>query len=319
MENKICVIGVYFGELPNYITLWMKSCRYNPTVDFILFTDKKLRSLPPNVINYNITLAQMKEKIEKLLGFEVCLKKPYKICDYRPIYGLLFSDYLVKYDYWGHCDFDMIFGDLQPFFDKYHLYQYDRFNALGHLSLYRNTSEVNNRFQCDGSRENYKEVFTTDKNCIFDEIPGMTAIYLKNKFPFFTKRIFADIATVYDRFRLIDEYKLDKPAINYPLQIFYWEEGKCFRAYYKDAVWHKEEFLYIHFKKRKNFIVEFDVDSVKSFYITKYGFYQKKDEVKENIVKKLNPYKGKIYEWLERKIFYFKIYLLALKNKLIQG
>lgn len=317
MENKICIIGIYFGKLPNYFSLWLKSCAYNPTIDFLLFSDNILTELPENVKVYQVTLKKIKEKISHLVGFTVCLEKPYKICDYRPIYGQLFSDYLLQYDYWGHCDFDLIFGDLQYFFDYYNLYKYDRFNALGHLSLYRNTEEVNQRYKCTGSNYDYKTIFLTNKNCVFDEMPGMTAIYLKNSFPFFTKRIFADIASIYDRFRLIDKYKLDIQAVNYPFQIFYWENGKCFRAFYTNKILNKEEYLYIHFKKRKNFQIMFDDNSSKSFYITKYGFYEKKQEVTKEIIKKLNPYKGIIYESLEKIWFYFKIYFNILKNKLI--
>ena len=159
--NKVCVIGVYFGAFPNYFPLWLKSCENNPTVDFLLYTDQDLTDLPSNVFNHKITLREMKTKAEQALGFEVSLDKPYKCCDFKIVYGLIFKEDVCKYDYWGHCDFDLVFGDLQEFFDEYQLMQYDKFLPLGHLSLFRNTEEVNQRYMCKGSSKDYQTVFTS--------------------------------------------------------------------------------------------------------------------------------------------------------------
>ena len=37
--KKIAIIVPYFGEFPNYFPLFLNSCRYNPTVDWLLVTD----------------------------------------------------------------------------------------------------------------------------------------------------------------------------------------------------------------------------------------------------------------------------------------
>lgn len=316
MKNKICIIGVYFGKLPNYFPLWLKSAEHNPTVDFYIFTDQKLSSLPINVRCVAMDLTSMRKRATDLLGFEANLFKPYKCCDYKPIYGLLFSDFVKEYDYWGHCDFDLIFGDLQYFFDLYNLYNYDRFLALGHLSMYRNTSEVNFRFKCSGSTPDYETVFKSDNAYVFDEMPGMTALYLHNKFPFFYKNIFADIACTFDRFRIIESYTLDEKPVNYKHQVFCWENGKVFRYYYNNGVIQKEEKLYIHFKKRPNFDVNFNPDKSSAFYITKFGFVPKEKEVKLDDIKRLNPYKSGIYEKFERSRFLFNKYKTAIFRRI---
>jgi hypothetical protein len=36
------------------------------------------------------------------------IRNPYKICDWKPFYGHIFREYLVAYDFWGHCDMDII-------------------------------------------------------------------------------------------------------------------------------------------------------------------------------------------------------------------
>ena len=33
------------------------------------------------------------------------------MCDYKVAYGEMFQDYIKEYDFWGHCDMDMIFGE----------------------------------------------------------------------------------------------------------------------------------------------------------------------------------------------------------------
>lgn len=297
--NKICVIGVYFGELPRYFQLWLKSCEENFCVDFLVFCDQPLSNLPENVKYYPMTLFRMKELAEAALGFPVCLDRPYKVCDYKAIYGAVFKKYIEGYDYWGHCDFDLIFGDLQHFFEKYDYYNYDRFLTLGHLSLYRNTEEVNQRYRQEGSIYDYKTVYTTEKICVFDELPGITAIYQKNDFPMFIQRIFADIASIYHRYRVIEEYPLDKKAENYKYQVFYWEKGKVYRTFIKNGRLHSEEYIYIHFKKRPNFQVDCDLNATTAFYITNRGFFAKNGEVTLEDIKKYNPYPGWLYEQYE--------------------
>ena len=35
MEDlKVCIIGIYFGQFPNYFDLWLKSASYNYSIDF---------------------------------------------------------------------------------------------------------------------------------------------------------------------------------------------------------------------------------------------------------------------------------------------
>lgn len=296
MENKICIIVAYFGTFPRYFPLWLKSCENNPTVDFLIVTDVTIEKHPFNVIVYNTTLESIKNKASSILGFEVSLMRPYKMCDYKPMYGLLFSDNLKEYDYWGHCDVDLIFGDLKYFFEKYDLYKYDRFLPLGHLSLYKNNEEVNNRFKCDDLNYNYEDVFTNNRSYAFDEFGGMTSLYATGGFPFFKKRIFADIASIYHRYRLIEEYLLDECPHNYPYQIFSWENGKCYREWISAGKLYREEYVYIHFKKRPNFEIDFNLKSTESFYITNIGFISKTRETDMNVIADLNPYKSELYE-----------------------
>ena len=306
-EMKIAIIGVYFGNLPEYFNLWLKSCEKNTKIDFFIFTDQEIISKPDNVMVYKYSLLEMKKRADSVLNLDCALNSPYKCCDYKPIFGLIFSDYLKEYDYWGHCDFDMLFGDLFSYFEKCLISQYDKFLPLGHLSLYRNTEEVNNRFKKEGSYIDYKKVFTSNDSFGFDEIDGMAAIYYKNHFSFYDKKIFADIDQKYKRFRLSEYCVPKQEKINYKYQIFFWDNGKVYRAMKKNGIIQKEEFCYIHFQKRKNMRLNDVSSKTMRFYITDRGFFECDVNVSEEDIKLLNSYKGNLFEFLEKKIFDYKL------------
>lgn len=166
-------------------------------------TDIELDWLPDNVHQINMSFSNFHNLIENKLGLDIRLDAPYKICDYRPMFGKIFEDYLGEYDYWANCDMDMIFGDLRKFFNENDLNKYDRFLHLGHLSLYRNTPECNQYYKLSGSKcGTWKDVFTNPDNCLFDEWSGVYGIFHENNIPMFEKRIFADISMIYSRFSI---------------------------------------------------------------------------------------------------------------------
>lgn len=320
VKNKIAIVTTYFGKLPNYFSLWLKSCCYNPSIDFFLFTDQRVQELPPNVTCVAMTLAKMKERATKVLGFDAVLSRPYKCCDYKPLYGLIFRDYLAAYDYWGHCDVDLIFGDLQKFFDENNLYDYDKFGMLGHLSLFKNTDCVNHSFMLPKGCMDYRNVYTNEKNMAFDELAGVSTAMKEVGFKVFAKRVFADIATTYYRYRLINVYPLDNKPINYKYQTFYWQEGKAYHIYMKDGRLCKEEYLYIHFQKRPNYKIDSQLLSSDSFFITNHGFFSGAlENLTESEIQVLNPYRGKLYEILENKCKLFKRRISGIIKRMLSN
>ena len=289
--KKIAVISVYYGKLLPYHRLWLRSCEYNPTIDFYFVTDNFIEYLPKNVHTIQMSFQEFHTLTEKKLGISVRLDEPYKLCDFRPMYGQILEDYLTGYDYWAHCDMDMVFGDLRKFFDKYELSKYDRFLHLGHLSLYRNTPKCNQYYRLPGSKcGNWQEVVTNPQNCLFDEWSGIYGIFHENHIPMFEERIFADISMIYSRFRLA----LNDP--NYDQQVFYWEDGHVYRTYWLNGEEKTEEFIYIHFKKRKMNEENFDARTTRAFFIGPTGFTEKHGAAQIQDVEKINPFHGEKFE-----------------------
>ena len=316
LNQSICIITVQFGKLPSCVELWIESCKWNPNISFLVYSDISITELPKNIRWITGSMPSFKDLAETKLGMSVCLSSPYDCCDLKTVYGIIFEDYIQDYDYWGYCDMDMLFGDLTLFFNKYNLGLYDKFHNRGHLSLMRNTDENNNRYKlpCVSGR-NYSDAFTTPGTMHFDELV-INQIYNSYGFPFFDTRICADIAPEYHRMRL--SIRATENVSNYKNQVFYWQNGKVWRAYFKKtSTWRSvvvEEFAYIHFQKRNMNIGDGVLDSLNGFYICSDGFINKTEigYPKLSTIKKLNPYHCGVDDFRDM----FKIQLKRLSKKI---
>lgn len=74
--------------------------------------------------------------------------KAYKLCDFKPLYGLAFRDYLSEYTHWGVCDSDLVFGDIEKFIDKSaDIFSTHKGFISGHFFYVRNTDFYNKSFR----------------------------------------------------------------------------------------------------------------------------------------------------------------------------
>lgn len=298
--RTIAFIVCYFGKFPQYFNLWLKSCAYNPTVDWILFTDQDPVGSVPNVHYVKTTFQELHKLFAEKLGFSVTLDKPYKICDFRPAYGVIFKEYLKNYDFWGHCDLDMILGDVREFFTGNVLDHHDKILWFGHIALYRNTSENNERYKLPGGPVDYKTVFTSGRHYLFDE-EGINRIFRHYHFPLYFEPILIDVIFYrkhYSGFNIK----------NYQRQVFFWENGKVFQAYQRGGRVDQKEFLSIHFQKRALEPYEFNCDKAEAFFITPKGFFEKKPGVIEDFdFERFNKNPGILYEFLVMQKYFVKL------------
>ena len=169
----IVLLIIYMGDLPWYFPYFLHSCRYNPTIDFLIFTDNQDMSmhLPPNVKIIPYSIEQFKVDAARALGFEVTVESGYKLCDFKPAYGCIFQDYITDYDFWGYCDVDIIFGNIRSFMTDELLNEYNIISArhdylTGCFALYRNNPMMRELFK---QSKDYRKVFTDPRNFFFDE------------------------------------------------------------------------------------------------------------------------------------------------------
>ena len=267
MHKKILLILPYFGKFPNYFNLFLQSVRNNPGVTLLIFTDQQIDS-DGNIMVNRMTWERFIEFVQSKFEYPVNLHAPYKICDLRPSFGHIFDDYIQEYDYWGHCDCDLIFGDmrlLNPMLD----YGYDRIGMWGHLILYRNSIEVNNWFhQLDVPKGTplFHEAVAMSKSMFYDEFGGMNKIADYNEVNQCTERLFDDI-----NFRARNFYSkrpgngIDMVSHRTPM-IFEYDNGHLYRHYCIKRKWRRDESLYCHLQKRK-MAVDDGIDAGKYFIV----------------------------------------------------
>ncbi|GGB11565.1 DUF6625 family protein [Puia dinghuensis] len=171
-KNKIVVLICYYGEFPWYFSYFLHSCKYNPSIDFRIFSDIAHDfDLPPNVVIIKKSIEELKALASKKLNFTVNIDHPYKLCDFKPAYGLIFEDYTHGYQFWCQSDIDVIYGDVRNFMTDEFLDQYD-FISLRHdyttgcFALYRNTPRMKRLFM---KSKDYETVFSSEKHYCFDE------------------------------------------------------------------------------------------------------------------------------------------------------
>lgn len=308
-KKKIALVILYFGSLPEYIDVFLKSLEFNKDIDVIIFTDQILSEKMENLIVKRSSFDEIRERIQSKFDFKICLDRPYKLCDYKPTYGYVFEEELKEYDFWGYCDLDQVLGCITKFLPNYILEKYDKIYQYGHLTLYKNTKDNNCRFMIDKGM-NYKEVFSTNVICVFDEIIGIQNKYDMLQIRTYKKRDNADISPWHDKFLRVESHltEKEKKDFNYKEQIFFWENGKIYRAALKGEKIIYEEFNYLHFQKRK-LVKHFDnIEKINSFFITKSGFYMKKDgfNITRDDIKKYNGYNLK-HELLKRLEYHYFI------------
>lgn len=265
--KKICICSVYMGKLPNTIDFWINSIRNNSSIDFVLFTDESAKNIRGGANNLKIdymTLDNIRERIQQLFDFPIVLDAPYKLCDYKPVYGNAFKDYFEGYDFWGYADLDLVFGDLRYFLTEDILNKYDKIYNQGHLSLYRNCKSMNDlylRVLPQGKAFDYRFVFRTKHPCFFDEHCGIERIikYDKEKMYIWPmgiqKGVLADIPPfTYDFTFCYDNKKLDDIFFEY-------DKGKLYLCSGTNRI----PTVYAHFAKRKFSICTDDVNHFKIF------------------------------------------------------
>lgn len=100
---KIAIIIAYFGKLPEYIQLFLDSCKLNYGFEWLIFSDDDTTyNYPSNVHLIKMNFGECKKLIQSKFDFEITLSKPQKLCDYKCAYGVIFEDYIQDYDWWGH-------------------------------------------------------------------------------------------------------------------------------------------------------------------------------------------------------------------------
>lgn len=257
--NRVCFISIYWGPIPNFFKTFFDSCKWNMDFDWLIVHDHPIPyKYPNNVKTLNMDLLFFRELVNKKLGIIVPDFPPYKVCDLRPAFGILFDEYLKEYEFWGICDTDLLLGNLNKFITENILNTYDKIFTMGHMTLVRNNKACNNLFKEEtiNSRD-YLAVFLKNKNCIYDEYLGFTEKFCDKGYKVYKKKVCADVAIAAGRMRIHEKWLIkciqpnnsflkfvnDK---NYKYQLFIVYKGKIYRVYINKHKQITQEYSYIH-------------------------------------------------------------------------
>jgi hypothetical protein len=139
--------------LPNYFPAFLRSCEANPSVNWLFLTDQPppQRKIAPCISWVRISREEINQKASDLFRVKVD-KSIYGMIDLRPAFGALLADHLQGFDYWGHCDCDVIYSNIRSHIDPYITRDPDVISArddflCGHFTLWKNVERVNNFFR----------------------------------------------------------------------------------------------------------------------------------------------------------------------------
>ena len=295
MQTKLCCFVVpYFGKLPETMPVFLKTTENNPAYHWLLYTDDQTAyPYPENVFVKYCEFTEFVNRIQANFNFKIALSSPKKLCDFKPAFGHILAEELKEYAFWGYCDLDEYFGDLEQFIPKEFLFSYDKIFNHGHMTIYRNTEKMRYLYQtkCEfqpAKWKDYREVFTNDQNVAFDELDMNQLIKWQEGIKSCYKWVMADVLPYKSRFLGAiwrpeeDSSKID-PFRNF---IVYWENGRLYLYGKEDKGFVKKEVLYVHLQKRNLRMVHYDQNSNRFvIFPNKITFLAESDST-EQILKK---------------------------------
>ena len=121
---------------------------------FIYADFDALPGSPPNVTFKRIDLDEFNRRATDAARTPIHIEPSTlrKICDFKPLYGLMFADDLRGFEFWGASDLDVIWGDIRGWItdkllDDYNVISSRQRKVSGHFTLFRNTEEHNRTFE----------------------------------------------------------------------------------------------------------------------------------------------------------------------------
>jgi hypothetical protein len=244
--RTILIMVPWFGPWPAWMRCFVESCRWNPTVDWLLIGDAPPPDdLPPNLRVLTIEFEDYRAMVASRLGIKIEWTDAYKVCDVRPAMGIIHEPEIAGYDYWGYGDLDVIYGDIRRFYTPevlaHDLVTTHEHVVAGHFTLLRTTPRMVAAFK---RIPRWKAYLSTGRHRSFDE-----QIFSRLFLPIRGRRVWRRLITPYlgggyfnERFSTnIPPLKWIDGGTRFPQQWF-WNRGRLTTDCSGDR-----QFLYLHF------------------------------------------------------------------------
>ncbi len=176
-KHRAVLILPWYGKLPPYFGVYLKSLE-NVDIDVLWVSDIEVERYPQNFIPLKMSFESLHGLMEKRLGTPVCVNGWHRLCDFKPMYGRIFEDFITGYDYWGWGDCDLVYGKAFNVFlhdtvdaGRYDVVSLQKFYLSGPTAFCRNSKRMRDKFM---DAKNWRDVCASAKPevFVFDECGG---------------------------------------------------------------------------------------------------------------------------------------------------
>lgn len=176
MSKKIALIMPYYGGLPTYFNFYLRSLE-GMNFDVLFFSDLGVEKYPENFKPIGLSFDGFKRLAERKLSASVRLESAKRLCDFKPMYGKIFEDYLKGYEYWAFGDCDLVYGPrigeevVAAIMENVDVFSTQEHFTAGPFCMLRNDERCKMLF---ARSDNWKDVVAYEgSSCIsFDELSG---------------------------------------------------------------------------------------------------------------------------------------------------
>jgi len=253
--KSIVIIIPYFGKWPEWFELFLVSCKWNESIDWLFYTDcpEPEYSLP-NVRYIHTSFTDYCALVSSKLGIDFKPTNAYKLCDVKPFYGFIHEQDIAAYDYFGFGDVDVIYGNLRHFLTDHvlthNLISTHANRISGHFCLLKNIDSMRNAFRRMDTWESFLE---NSEHQGIDE-SKFTKVFLKHrKHP----EMLVKLSGLFDPYQSNNYWKEQYSTILSPKpwhdgkldhpEAWQWRSGRLVNDCDGDR-----EFMYLHFMNWKS-------------------------------------------------------------------
>ena len=194
MTKKLFIIP-WFGPYPDWLDQWVANMEVLKKYgyDYLIFSNLKL----------------FHQRIYKKLGIFPDVKPETGMAwDFRPMLGVLYEEEIRGYDYWGHTDFDCVYGDVEKWTPDgdWEIWSNHNTYICGPWTLYKNIEKINKLYlECPGWKELSKPKNGQPTSWVeqeFSDVVRLKANYIYTKYQQKDSRDFSGLE--YKDGRLLD-------------------------------------------------------------------------------------------------------------------
>jgi hypothetical protein len=264
MKSILIIIDYFGSKFPEWIDLFFESCRWNPTIDWLIHTDCETgTSVPKNVTIKKIGWDEYVRLVSRKLDIDFAPYQSYKICDIRPALGVIWDKEVEGYDFFGYSDLDLIYGNIRHFYTdeilaKSNVLSTHEWCISGHLCLMKNVPWIKKAY---ARVKGWRTLYEMPDHTSFDEGHFLRAFFLPGTH---NNRRFPRLHWVIDWLNLSNlKYRRGaymKEQFTTPLapglwagmevqhsHLWFWKNGRITNNTNADR-----EFIYLHFMNFKN-------------------------------------------------------------------